>query len=123
VLASAAARERACECINITDAVIGKSSMLRLHAAVEKGLPKSFHDLEEANNQLGEHVKSLFQKHPEHQTEHDGGEVGNEARLDRLARPDAVLVGSDSISIAGLFGNADGCQSRWPTEKQWFNGP
>jgi len=104
VLASAAARERACECINITDAVIGKSSMLRLHAAVEKGLPKSFHDLEEANNQLGEHVKSLFQKHPEHQTEHDGGEVGNEARLDRLARPDAVLVGSDSCG-AELLGD------------------
>merc|ERR550532_588251 len=95
VLASAAVRERAREYINLTDIIIGKSSMLRLNAVVERGVPEVFHKLEEANNQLGEHVKSLFQKHPEHQTEYDEREMEDEARMDRLARPDAVLVGSD----------------------------
>lgn len=104
VVASAAARERARECVNITDIIIGKSSMLRLHAAVKKGVPRAFHDLEEANNQLGEHVTSLFQMHPEHQTEHNEREVEEEARPDMLARPDAVLVGSDSCG-AELLGD------------------
>jgi len=103
VLASAAARERARESINITDVVIGKRSMLHLHAAVEKGLPRVFHDLEDANNQLGEHVKLLFQKHPEHQTEHDEREIEDGARLEKLARPGAVVVGSDSCG-AELLG-------------------
>jgi len=96
VSANTLAQERAREWMNVTDDVVGTASMLALHATVEKGVPKIFQDLEAANNQLGEHLKIIFEKHPEHQTEHGEREVVDKAKLDILARPDVVLVGSDS---------------------------
>jgi hypothetical protein len=92
VSASTLAQERARGWMNMTDDVIGAASMFKLHATVEKGLPKVFQDLEVANNQLGKHLKVIFENHPDRLTEH--GE--RPAKLDRLARPHVVLVGSDS---------------------------
>ena len=67
-------------------------------------MPKIFQDLEAASNQLAEHLKVIFEKHPEHQTEHGKREVVGKAKLDRPVQADVVLLGSDSCG-AELLGD------------------
>eukprot|EP00418_Pyrodinium_bahamense_P096066 CAMPEP_0179043752 /NCGR_PEP_ID=MMETSP0796-20121207/17324_1 /TAXON_ID=73915 /ORGANISM="Pyrodinium bahamense, Strain pbaha01" /LENGTH=992 /DNA_ID=CAMNT_0020740137 /DNA_START=24 /DNA_END=3003 /DNA_ORIENTATION=- len=103
VLAAAIAQERVRAWMNLTDVVVGKSSMLKLHEVAAGGVPHVYHELEAANNVLGGHIGKLFSLHPEHRAEEDPAELAGDGEdLASLTRPDAVLIGSDGCGAEML---------------------